>query len=236
MCLVRHLRDGTKLAELPADLRPRDRRDGYRIQSRLETISAAPLFGWKIAATNPGGQATLGVDGPLAGRLLQEFVQADGGAIPLGANVMRIAEAEFAFRMARDLAPRAEPYSAAEVLEAVGELLLAIEVPDCRFLPVAAAGVAQLIADNSCCGLFVMSEPVAADWRSRDLGEVGVAHAHQRRRSGGRQGRRRARRAFEGTGLACQRTLGERRDAEGRRDRFDGKRDQAAGGGGGRQG
>ncbi|OYX65958.1 MAG: hypothetical protein B7Y95_23925, partial [Rhizobiales bacterium 32-66-11] len=40
------------------------------IQARLAAHSAAPPFGWKIAATSREGQAHIGVDGPLAGRLL----------------------------------------------------------------------------------------------------------------------------------------------------------------------
>ena len=93
--------------------------EGYAVQARLEARSAAPLFGWKIAATSKAGQAHIAVDGPLAGRLLRERVFESGDEVPFGANHMRVAEAEFAFRMARDLAPRDAPYDVAEVLAAV---------------------------------------------------------------------------------------------------------------------
>ena len=86
--------------ELPAAIRPASRAQGYAIQSLLERRSAKPLFGWKIAATAEAGQKHIGVDGPMAGRLLAERVRADGAAISLDGNRMRVAECEFAFRMA----------------------------------------------------------------------------------------------------------------------------------------
>ena len=42
----------------------------------------------------------------------------------MNANVMKVAEAKFAFRMARDLAQRDVPYSVDEVMSAVGALIL----------------------------------------------------------------------------------------------------------------
>lgn len=51
----------------------------------------------------------------------------------MAGNAMRVGEPEFAFRMARDLAPRATPYSVDDVLNAVATLHPAIELPDSRF-------------------------------------------------------------------------------------------------------
>ena len=127
------------------------------------------MFGWKIAATSEAGQRHINVAGPLAGRILTETVIADGGTAPMKGNEMRVGEAEFAFRMARDLPPRANPYSVQEVLDAVGTLHPAIEIPDSRFADFAGAGEAQLIADNACAHLFVLGEATGADWRARDL-------------------------------------------------------------------
>ena len=104
-----HWQSGTRLAALPADIRPPDRTAGYAIQACLESRSAAPLFGWKIAATSVAGQRHIGVDGPIAGRLLTERVYGDGDILPFGGNAMRVIEAEFAFRMADDLPPATNP-------------------------------------------------------------------------------------------------------------------------------
>ena len=139
------------------------------MMAELEKLSAKPLWGWKIAATSTAGQRHIGVDGPLAGRLLAEMVHADGATLPFGANRMRVAEAEFAFRMARDLPPRAEAYTVEEVLGAVAALHPAIEVPDSRFVDFATAGAAQLLADNACAHQFVLGPEAPATWRDMDL-------------------------------------------------------------------
>ncbi|MCU0987115.1 MAG: fumarylacetoacetate hydrolase family protein [Acetobacteraceae bacterium] len=167
--LVRHWREGTVLDALPEALRPASRADGYAIQAHLEALSAKPLWGWKIAATSTAGQRHIGVDGPLAGRLLAEMVHADGATLPFGANRMRVAEVEFAFRMGRSLPPRAAPYALEEVLEAVSVLHLAIEVPDSRYRDFASVGAAQLIADNACAHQFVLGPEAPALWRGLDL-------------------------------------------------------------------
>ncbi|MEP7310144.1 MAG: fumarylacetoacetate hydrolase family protein [Acidobacteriota bacterium] len=167
--LWRHWQDGTRLATLPEAVRPETRAEGYQVQAHLERRSGAALFGWKIAATSLAGQAHIAVDGPLAGRLLREKVVESQGELPFGANHMRVAEAEFAFRMGRDLRPRPEPYSVEEALAAVDTLHTAIELPDSRYEDFTIVGAPQLIADNACAHLFVIGPATTARWREIDL-------------------------------------------------------------------
>ena len=176
-----HWQDGTRIAALPETLRPATRAEGYAVQVHLEARSATKLFGWKIAATSQAGQTHIGVDGPLAGRLLGEHVYQDGATLPWAHNFMGVAEAEFAFRMARDLPPRAAPYTVAEVLDAVASLHPAIEVPDSRFSDFARVGAAQLIADNACGHDFVLGPAATVAWRALDL----VEHRATARITGG---------------------------------------------------
>jgi 2-keto-4-pentenoate hydratase len=164
-----HWRAGTKLENLDASIRPRDRAEGYAVQAALAKQSNSQLFGWKIAATSEAGQRHINVSGPLAGRIFTQTVVADGGTASMKGNEMRVGEAEFAFRFARDLPPRANPYSVPEVLGAVATLHPAIEIPDSRFANFVGAGEAQLIADCACAHLFVLGDPTGADWRGRDL-------------------------------------------------------------------
>jgi len=171
--------NGHRLESVPDDIRPRTREEGYAVQAMLESRTAAPLFGWKIAATSVAGQTHINVTGPLAGRLLPERVtdlsrrSAEGAQaeLPFGVNHMKVAEAEFAFRMGRDLAPRSQPYSVGEVLDAVATLHPAIEVPDSRFDDFTIVGAPQLIADNACAHLFVLGPPAPDGWRAIDLAE-----------------------------------------------------------------
>jgi 2-keto-4-pentenoate hydratase len=164
-----HWQGGGRIRELPDAVRPHTRDAGYSIQALLERRSAFPLFGWKIAATSKAGQAHIAVDGPMAGRLLRERVRESGDRIAFARNHMRVAEAEFAFRMATDLPPRGTPYEMADVLAAVATLHPAIEVPDSRYEDFAAVGAAQLIADNACADYFVLGSAGPASWRSIDL-------------------------------------------------------------------
>ena len=160
---------GAAIDHLPADDRPATRVEGYAVQARLDDRSGKPPAGWKIAATSTAGQKHINVSGPLAGRLLAERVHADGATFSMRGNRMAVAEAEFVFRMASDLPPRAETYSVAETLNAVADLYLGIEVPNSRFADFVTAGEAQLIADNACAHEFVLGPRVTAPWRSLDL-------------------------------------------------------------------
>jgi 2-keto-4-pentenoate hydratase len=166
-----HWRAGTKLASLDASQRPRDRAEGYAIQAAIEATSAGSLFGWKIAATSEAGQKHINVDGPMAGRILPETVIPDGGTAAMAGNEMRVAEPEFAFRMATDLLPQSSPYTVQQVLDAVDTLHPAIEIPDSRFADFVSAGAAQIIADNACAHLFVLGAPATSNWRALDLVE-----------------------------------------------------------------
>lgn len=160
---------------LPAECRPADRASGYAIQAALAALSKQPVIGWKIAATSRAGQAHIGVDGPLAGSLLASRVLDDGTDVSLAGNFMRVAEAEFAFRLARSLPTRTAPYELDDVLAAVDSLQPAIEIPDSRYEDFARVGTAQLIADDACACWLVVGPPASVDWRSIDLGQHSVA-------------------------------------------------------------
>lgn len=158
-----------RIDSIPEAFRPATRDDGYQIQRRLAEHSGQATVGWKIAATSEAGQKHLQVDGPLAGRLLASRVHPDGTPIVLGNNGMRVAEAEFAFRLGHDLPPRPQPYELAEVMAAITSLHPAIEIPDSRYIDFCVVGSPQLIADNACAHQFVLGAPTTTDWRQIDL-------------------------------------------------------------------
>ena len=160
---------GRRIDQIPEPIRPSTRADGYAVQATLEQRSGAPLFGWKIAATSVAGQKHINVDGPLAGRLLRERAFESGATVPFGANHMRVAEAEFAFRMGRDLTPQWGPFSVGEVVAAAASLHPAIEIPDSRFDDFTIVGAAQLIADDACAHYFVLGDASPSSWRDVDL-------------------------------------------------------------------
>ena len=160
---------GEAIGPLPPALRPLDRAQGYAVQAGLDARSARPIAGWKIAATSTAGQKHINVSGPLAGRVPAERVHADGAALSMAGNRMAVAEAEFVFCMAHDLPPRAAAYGRDEVMDAVADLYLGIEVPNSRFADFVGAGEAQLIADSACAHEFVLGPKVTHPWRGLDL-------------------------------------------------------------------
>ena len=164
-----HWQAGTVMDDLPEKLKPATRAEGYSAQSGLEACSAHPRAGWKIAATSVAGQRHIGVDGPLAGRLLAEMLHQSGAKISIATNRMRVAEPEFAFRFGQPVPARPEPYSDDEVLALVSDLHLTLELPDSRFADFAAVGGPTLVADNACARELVVGPAVAADWRALDL-------------------------------------------------------------------
>lgn len=166
--LYRHWEQGTRLDALPPQLLPSGRAEAYQVQALIEDHTGRPLYGWKIAATSIAGQKHIGVDGPLAGRILAERVIEDGGRCALGNNLMKVAEMEFAFRMADDLPPREADYSQGEVMAKVASLHPAIEIPDSRYNKFETVGLASLIADNACAHRFVLGAE-AKHWRDLDL-------------------------------------------------------------------
>ena len=160
---------GSAFLRSPPECRPTGLDEGYAVQRAVVGRSGSATIGWKIAATSKAGQAHIGVDAPLAGRLLECKAYRDGDRIPSGPLHMAVAEAEFAFRVGRDLPSGGAPWSPEEVTDCMEALHVAIEIPDSRFEDFASAGAAQLAADSACAEYFVLG-PAAPDiWRAVDL-------------------------------------------------------------------
>lgn len=157
---------GGTLDSLPPDLRPDTLDEGYAIQRELDDL-AGPSAGWKIAATSKAGQEHLGATGPMVGRLYEVERRESGCALSVGGMQMRSAEPEFAFVLARDVEP-GEALGIDDVLTAVDRVVLAIEVPDSRFVDFTQVGLPSLVADAMCGGHFITG-PSVANWRSLDL-------------------------------------------------------------------
>ena len=173
--MYQHLHQGSVLEGLQDNLRPQSRTEGYQIQARLEEAMDSQRKGWKIAATSIAGQKHIGLNGPIAGRIMANMMVKTGQPVPFGANRMRVAEAEFVFCMKTDLLPRPNLYETAEVMAGVASLHLGLEFPDSRFADFAAAGEGQLIADNACGYKFMMGKAVSDIWRDLDLSKHAVS-------------------------------------------------------------
>ena len=177
-CLLGPWQSRSVIEAWPSAVQPLDRAWAYPVQSALFAAANGTHLGWKIAATSTAGQNHIGVSAPLAGRLMRERCHADGAQVDVQRNRMRVAEAEFAFRMGRDVsAPAGHKLALGEVLAAVSAVHLAIELPDSRFADFAHMGEASLIADFACACDVVMGPQAQVDVPSWDFAghAVGVS-------------------------------------------------------------
>ena len=163
--------NGKKINFLPSKLIPFNRIDAYKIQEDIQVLSNSDLVGWKIAATSKDGQKHIGVNGPLAGRILKDKTYNPNNTLVLGENKMAVAEPEFAFKISSNLKPTNHLYTPDEVINLVDDLYLAIELPDSRFEDFSKVGELNLIADNACAHQFVISSAVKFNWKTIDLSQ-----------------------------------------------------------------
>ncbi len=161
------------MAALPADCRPATLGEGYLIQDAYVSQAGGPVAGFKIGATSARAQDFLDCDGPFAGTVLARDLHDSPAVLPAGRFVFRLIEPEFAVTLGRDLPPRAAPYGAAEVAEAVASLHPAIEVVTCGLEDWSRQGAPSLTADNGVNGALVLG-PACRDWRHFDLPSHGV--------------------------------------------------------------
>jgi 2-keto-4-pentenoate hydratase len=161
--LVAVRRGGALIDALPAASRPVDLSEAHAIQDAVSARLGEPVGGWKAALLD--GEL---MRGPLyASRLL-----ASPARLPADRMPMRGIEAEIAFRVERDLAPRARDYSYDEVARAV-TALAAIEIVDTRFRDYHATAVLDRAADCVSNGGLVLGAP-RPDWRDFDLARLEV--------------------------------------------------------------
>jgi 2-keto-4-pentenoate hydratase len=123
-----------------AELRDRRIRRGGRVVGR------------KIGLTSPAVQRQLGVDQPDFGILFADMQIPNGGTMRADRLLQPKVEAEIAFLITKDLVGH---FTAANVPDAVGSVMAALEIVDSRI-----AGwdidLVDTVADNGSAGLFVL--------------------------------------------------------------------------------
>ncbi len=166
-------RELRRMAALPEALRPATPEQGYRVQDAMAAITGADA-GYKIGCTSARAREIIRTDEPFAGRLSRGAIHRSPAALPAPDFMLRGIECEFAFRLGRDLPPRAAAYSEADVAPAVTAVVPAIEIVESVFEDWTKVGVASVIADNGSHGALVLGRETA-DWRGLDLGRHAVA-------------------------------------------------------------
>lgn len=135
--------------------------DAYSVQ-RLNIASrlgaGERIVGRKVGLTSFAMQQQLGVDQPDFGVITDTMVVANGGTLDAGLLVAPRAEAEFAFRLGRDL-PLA--HTGQELMGAIDGIAIAIEIIDSRVADWKITLV-DTVADNASSGRIVYGDMVPA--------------------------------------------------------------------------
>jgi 2-keto-4-pentenoate hydratase len=151
--ILAHARlDGMRLPGLPADVRPADEAEGYRVQDALHGMLTAggfgSLAGHKIGCTTTVMQQFLGIDHPCSGGVFATRVFRESVAVPFDSFLHVGVETEIAVMLGRDLPPRGVPYTVDEVRAAVSAVAAAIEIVDDRWDDYRRVDTPTLIADD----------------------------------------------------------------------------------------
>jgi 2-keto-4-pentenoate hydratase len=157
-------RNRTALASLAVELAPKDEAGGYLIQRAVHDLLlpyAGAIVGYKIGCTSAVMQQYLDIPHPCGGGVFEKGVH-DSGVSLQAADYIRVGvECEIAVRLARDLAPSEEPFTAEWVGEAIDSYYPAIEIVDDRYLTWETLVAPTLIADDFFAAGCVLGAPVA---------------------------------------------------------------------------
>ena len=132
---------------------PTNTREAYALQDEL-IRQTGEVAGWKVG----GARAPEPNCAPVFASVLWD----DATPLPFDIAPETEYECEIAFTFARDLPPRAQPYSETEVAGAIGSTRAAVELLAPRFAPpVNDAERLVSLADGLGCGGLLVGQPVA---------------------------------------------------------------------------
>lgn len=157
-------REVRQLDGLPAELLPATTDEGYAVNGLVAQKLGWDVLGWKIAGTTPAMREKLRVTDPIYGRTYRRFVALSPARLPHAELLDPLVECEFFVTLARDLPPREQPWTMAEVADAVASVHGGIEVAECRIRMGNLPPLPGLLADGSASGRYVFGNEIK-DWR-----------------------------------------------------------------------
>ncbi|ALK08857.1 2-keto-4-pentenoate hydratase [Blastochloris viridis] len=166
--LVSARRAGCPLAGFPGVVPP-DLATAYAVQDAAIAHYGVPVVGWKVAMIAPHFRErypSVRLAGPvLAGTVVmaEDGVAVEVQVVPGGFAAV---EAEFVARIGRDLPPRAEPYTDAEVAPAIAALHAGVEIAGFPLADINGFGPGAVIACFGNNAGLIVGKPIA-DWTVR---------------------------------------------------------------------
>lgn len=173
--LTQHL-DRRDFRAFPQSVRPASLSDAYLAQAdfvRRKSQDCGAPIGWKIALSNPAMQRLVGLDAPVAGRMLAGQVVGGPASVQAGAYGHLLIEFEIAVELGADLPAPGGRCSREEARAAVAAVRPAFELADDRHADYARLGdqAFQLVADNAWNEGAVLGER-REDWADLDLERI----------------------------------------------------------------
>jgi 2-oxo-3-hexenedioate decarboxylase/2-keto-4-pentenoate hydratase len=144
-------RSRAPLKPVAAEIAPRTEAEGFLVQDALHGLLVRDLgvrAGYKIGCTSQVMQQYLDIPHPCAGGVFAKAVHQSGVSLASRDFVRVGVECEIAVRLARDLLPSEEPFTAEWVAEAIDAYHPAIEIVDDRYVQWETMGAPMLIADD----------------------------------------------------------------------------------------
>ena len=183
---------GERLPGFPETCRPASEDAAYAVQFALREQlirgGGGDLAGYKIGATSQVMQDYLDIHNPCGGGVLANGVHRSPAEVAHAGYVHPGVECEIAVRLDADLPAGAAPLSQAQVAEAVGACMAAIEIVDDRYADWRSLDTPTLIADDFFQAGIVLGA-ADADWRRLDLAALpGMMAINGEERGRGRGG------------------------------------------------
>lgn len=141
----------------------------YAVQREIIDLAGGRVSGFKIGSTSVEAQRLLGTTEPGSSPLLGAFVFESPAVVRISDLHGPSLEGEFAFRMARDVAPCGGDITREMVLDAVGAVAGAIEVVGTRFAGGLAGKGRLLTTADGGVNIALVTGPWCLDWRGLDL-------------------------------------------------------------------
>jgi len=142
-----------------------DTAQAYAVQA-LVMAELGPIGGWKVGAPGPAAPPNCA---PMPASAVTAAPQTYGPAY-----TQREVESEICFTFDTDLAPRATPYEAADILAAITTCHPGIEILQSRLIDPDAAGGLAVLADLIQHGAYAVGAPIA-HWRDLDFAAMRIA-------------------------------------------------------------
>ena len=167
-------RDGVALSREQL-VAPSSAEEAYAVQAEAVRLSGLPARGFQVGSPSLEAQRKLGTNEPGSAPLLAPYVHDSPARVAIAARHNAELEGEIAFLVGRDLPPRAEPYSHAEVADAIDAAAGAVEVVGSRIAG-GLAGIGRFLSTADFgVNIALVVGAWTRDWRRLDLKALPVA-------------------------------------------------------------